>query len=88
MTMRERLTNSLVCAVVALIAGGLTISLAAPKARGVMIALLIIAAVAFITVLVLKIVLSKQKDRIKILSYAGTAVVFAVAIFSVLIVNL
>lgn len=88
MTMRERLTNSLVCAVVALIAGGITLAVAAPKARGVMIAMLIIAAIAFVTVLVLKIVLSKQKDRIKILSYAGAAVVFAVAIFSVLIVNL
>ena len=88
MTMRERLTNSLICAVVALIAGGITLTMAAPKSRGVMTAVLIIAAVAFVTILVLKIVLSKQKDRIKILSYAGAGVVFAVAVFSVLIYNL
>lgn len=88
MTMGERLKNSLVCAVVAMIAGSITVMFAATKARVILIASLITAAVAFVSVLVLKIVLSKQKNSVKILSYTGAGIVFALAVFSVLIYNI
>ena len=52
MTMRERLSNSLICAAFALIAGCVTVLIASPGARGTLIASSITALVAFITVLV------------------------------------
>ena len=88
MTMRERLSNSLVCAVVALIAGCVTLLIASPNARGTLIASLITAFTAFITVLVLKIFLPKNARKIRIAAYAGAGVLFAAAIFSVIIYNL
>ncbi len=88
MTMRERLSNSLICAAFALIAGCVTVLIASPGARGTLIASLITALVAFITVLILNLFLPKNPRMIRIFAFAFAGVVFAVAIFSVIIYNL
>jgi len=87
MTMRERLSNSLICAAFALIAGCVTVLIASPGSRGTLIASSITALVAFITVLVLNIFLPKNSRIIRVLAYVGAGVVFAAALFSVLIYN-
>ena len=88
MTMRERLSNSLICAACAMIAGCITLLIASPNARGTLIAVLITALVAFLAVLALNIFLPKKSKLVRILAYAGAGVVFAIAVFSVIIYNL
>ena len=87
MTVRERITSSLVCGVVAMIAGCITV-LAASRIKGTLIACLLTALVAFITVLVLNMFLPKRSKSVRIAAFAGAGIVFAIAIFSVIIFNL
>lgn len=88
MTMRERLLNSLLCAVFALIAGCVPVLVLARGARGTMIASLITAAVSFVAVILLKTFLPKKSKLLRVLAFAATGVVFAAAVFSVITYNL
>ena len=88
MNMRERLTNSLVCAVFALFAGCVTVLAASRGSRGMLIASLITAAIAFVAVLLLKLFVPKRSKLVRILAFAGAGIVFAVAVFSLVIYNL
>ena len=88
MTMRERLKISLFCAVFALITGCVTVLFALPRIRVTLIACLVTALLAFLTVLVLNIFVPKKSKAVRIAAFAGAAVVFLVAVFSVLVYNL
>ena len=88
MTVRERLSNSLVCAVFALLAGCITVLAMSQGARGTLIASLITAAVAFVAVLAINLFVPRKSKTVRILSFAGAGVLFAVAVFSVIIYNL
>lgn len=88
MTFRERLSNSFVCAVLALIAGCVTVLIASPGARGTLIASLVTALAAFVAVLLLNIFLPRKPKLVRVLSFTGAGIVFAAAVFSVIIYNL
>lgn len=88
MTMRERLGNALVCAVIALIAGCLTLLIAKPVSRGIIIACLVIALIAFLVVLALNIFLPRKSRKVRLASFSFAGVVFLIAILSVVIFNI
>lgn len=88
MTMRERLKISLFSAVFALITGCVTVLFALPRIRVTLIACLVTALLAFLTVLALNIFVPKKSKAVRIAAFASAAVVFLVAVFSVLVYNL
>lgn len=88
MTMRERLGNALICAVIALIAGCMTILFAMPVTRGIISICLITALIAFLIVLLLNIFLPRKAHKIRIACFSLAGVIFFIAILSVVIYNL
>lgn len=88
MTMRERLLNSLACAAIALLAGCVTVLIATPGVRVTLIAALITALVAFLTVLSINIFMPRNARLARTIAFAGAGVVFLIAVLSVILFNL